>query len=387
MIISVMRKDINNDEAGIPTKKGEAEEELKLYYASQWQLVWRKFKKHKLALIGAVVLIVLYVSAVFCEFIGPYTNYRRFAGSEYAPPHRIHIFDREIGLSRPFIYAYTKERNLKTYRYEYSQDKSRAYAIRLFVKGQEYKLWGLFPTRLHLFGTDSPEVPFFLFGADSLGRDLFTRIIYGGRISLSIGLIGVFLTFFLGLIIGGISGYFGGAVDEIIQRTIDLLISIPKLPFWMALSAALPRDWPVVKMYFGITLLLSVIGWSGLARVVRGKLLSIREEDFVLAAKISGSGELQTITKHLLPSFSSHIIVSITLAIPGMILGETALSFLGLGMQPPAVSWGVLLRDAQKIVEVAHHTWLLIPCLFVIVTVLMFNFLGDGLRDAADPYR
>jgi peptide/nickel transport system permease protein len=257
--------------------------------------------------------------------------------------------------------------------------------VRFFVRGNSYKVWNLFRTDVHLFGVENGYI--FLFGTDTLGMDLFSRTIYGARISMSIGLVGVFFTFLLGLIIGGISGYFGGVIDSTIQRSIDLLISIPTIPLWMALAAALPRDWPVVRTYFMITVILSVIGWGSLARVVRGKLLSLREEDFVMAARLAGATEGVIIARHLLPSFASYIIVSITLSIPSMILGETALSFLGLGMQPPAVSWGVLLKDAQNIVAIAHHPWQLIPCLFVIVTVLMFNFIGDGLRDAADPYR
>ncbi|MCX8170245.1 MAG: ABC transporter permease, partial [Candidatus Methanomethyliaceae archaeon] len=221
---------------------------------------------------------------------------------------------------------------------------------------------------------------------DELGRDIFSRIIYGTRISLTIGLAGVFLSFILGIILGGISGYFGGIVDEIIQRTIDFLISIPSIPLWMALSAAIPRNWSITKTYFAITIILSIIGWCGLARVVRGKFLSLREEDFTLAARIAGASEWRIITRHLLPSFASHLIVSITLSIPGMILGETTLSFLGLGLQPPAISWGVLLQEAQQVISVAYYPWKLTPALFVIITVLAFNFLGDGLRDAADPY-
>lgn len=356
----------------------------RFYLASQWELIWWKFRKHKIAVISAYILGILYLAVIFCEFLSPYTPRSRFDGYEYAPPSKIHIFSKEEGLQWPFIYGLKQELDPETFRYRFIEDRSQKYPIRFFVKGEPYKLWGLFPSKTHLFGVEG--APIFLFGADKLGRDLFSRILYGGRISLSIGLVGVFLTFVLGLIIGGISGYFGGTTDHIIQRVIDFLISIPTIPLWMALSAALPRDWPVVRTYFGITILLSLIGWCGLARVVRGKLLALREEDFALAARAAGASEWRIITKHLLPSFASHIIVSITLSIPGMILGETALSFLGLGIQPPAVSWGVLLQDAQRVVEVAHHPWLLIPCLFVIIAVLMFNFLGDGLRDAADPY-
>lgn len=354
------------------------------YLASQWELIWWKFRRHKLAMVAAVTLGLMYLLVIFGDFLSPYTPRTRFDGYEYAPPQRIHVFHKGEGLQRPFVYALKQELDPQTYRYRFVEDRSQKHPIRFFTRGEPYRFWGLFPTNIHLFGAG--EVPVFLFGADKLGRDVFSRVVYGGRISLSIGLVGVFLTFVLGLIIGGISGYFGGVVDDIIQRTIDLLISVPTIPLWMALSAALPRDWPVTKTYFGITVLLSLIGWCGLARVVRGKLLSLREEDFAIAAQAAGASEWRIITKHLLPSFASHIIVSMTLSIPGMILGETALSFLGLGIQPPAVSWGVLLQDAQRVIEIAHHPWLLIPCLFVIVTVLMFNFLGDGLRDAADPY-
>ncbi len=283
----------------------------------------------------------------------------------------------------PFVYERTQLLNPETFKREYSENTSKTYPVKLFTRGESYKLWGLISGNLHLYGA---EVPIFIFGSDALGYDLCSRIIFGARISLTIGLMGVFLSFLLGITIGGISGYYGGMIDNIIQRIIDFINSIPTLPLWMALSAAVPRDWPVTKTYFAITIVLSIIGWCGLARVVRGKLLALREEDFALAARASGVGEWRIITKHLLPSFFSYLIVSITLSVPNMIIGETTLSFLGLGMRPPAVSWGVLLQDAQQLVTVAQKPWLLIPCVFVIVTVLMFNFLGDGLRDAADPY-
>ena len=254
------------------------------------------------------------------------------------------------------------------------------------MQGDTYKFWGQWETNRHLFGTGLEGPPLVLFGTDELGRDILSRTFYGSRISLSIGFVGVFLSFFIGVTLGGISGYFGGIADEIIQRIIDFLLSIPALPFWMALAASLPRDWSVTKTYFAITVILSIIGWSGLARVVRGKLLALREEDYTLAAQAAGASQPRIIFRHLLPGFTSHLIVSLTLAIPGSILGETTLSFLGLGMQPPAVSWGVLLGDAQDMVVVAQQPWRLIPGAFVVVAVLLFNFIGDGLRDAADPY-
>jgi len=359
-------------------------EEEKFYLASQWQLMWWKFRRHKLAIVGGVILIALYILAILCEFLSPYISTTRFEGYQDAPPTKIHFFENGR-LQYPFVYKLKKELNLQTFQYVFTEDKTQKYRVYFLIKGEPYKLWGILPTDIHLFGVGE-SVPIFLFGADATGRDLFSRCLYGARISLSIGLVGVFLSFALGIIIGGVSGYYGGGIDNFIQRTIDLLISIPTIPLWMSLSAALPRNWPVVKTYFAITLLLSIIGWCGLARVVRGKLLSLREEDFTLAARLAGASEWRIIMRHLLPSFTSHLIVSITLSIPNMILGETALSFLGLGMQPPAVSWGVLLQDAQNIQSVALYPWRLIPCIFVILAVLAFNFLGDGLRDAADPY-
>jgi len=357
------------------------------FQASQWQLIWWKFRKHKLAMIGGVVVIFLYGLVLFCEFISPYKTTTRFSKYLYASPQKLHFVHPEQGFRlRPFVYDLKREVDPDTYRRTFVEDTSNYYDVRFFVHGVPYKFWGFWETDLHLMGTAEPDAPFFLMGTDRLGRDVLTRVIYGTRISLTIGLVGVALNFFLGMLLGGLSGYLGGVMDTIIQRAIDFLISIPTLPLWMGLAAAVPRDWPPLRIYFGIVIVLSIVGWTGLARVVRGKLLSLREEDFVMAAQLAGAGHMRIIARHLLPSFFSYIIVQLTLAIPSMILGETSLSFLGLGLQPPVVSWGVLLQDAQDVGSIAHYPWLLIPVFFVISTVLAFNFMGDGLRDAADPY-
>ncbi len=359
--------------------------EEKYYVASQWQLMWRKLIKHKLAIFGGTVLLFFYIVAIFCGFFSPYDIHKRYTKYIYCPPQKIHFFDEKEFSLRPFVYGLKFTSDPETWRRIYIEDKTKKYPIYFFVHGDKYKFWNLFETDVHLFGVKEGNI--FLFGTDKLGRDLFSRNLYAARISLSIGLVGVAVSFVLGCILGGISGYFGGAADMIIQRVIEFLICIPTIPLWMALAAALPSHWSPIKTYFGIVIVLSVIGWCSLARVVRGKLLELREEDFAIAAKIAGTSDRQIIIKHLLPSFSSYLIVSLTLAIPGMILGETALSFLSLGLRPPVVSWGTLMQAAQNVRSIAYHPWLLIPGLFVIITILAFNFLGDGLRDAADPYK
>ena len=357
----------------------------KYYIASQWQLMWRKLRRHKLALFGGGILIILYGVAFFCEFFAPYDVLTRHPDYTFCPPQRIRFFHEGKFHLRPFVYGLTPSRNPVTLRRTYATDKTVRNPIYLFNRGLEYELWNTFKADTHLFGVKGGV--FFLFGTDKLGRDMFSRILYASRTSLTIGLVGVSISFVLGCILGGVSGYYGGKIDTIIQRIVEFLISIPTIPLWMALGAALPPMWPPIKVYFGITVILSIVGWTGLARVVRGKLLELREEDFVMAAKISGTGEFNIITRHLLPSFLSYLIVSLTLSIPGMILAETSLSFLGLGIRPPSVSWGALLKQAQNVSSVVQNPWLLIPGIFVIFTVLAFNFLGDGLRDAADPYK
>lgn len=364
----------------------------KIYVASYWQLMWWRFLKHRMAVISAFVVVLLYTVAAFAEFVAPYNPDPHpsalFVNYKLAPPTRIRFFDEQGNFQRPFVYKLTQARDPETLRRVYAEDTSTIYPIRFFVDGPEYELWGLFPLKKHLFGLgpEADKQGIFLLGVDEGARDLFTRIVFGARISLTIGLVSVVISLVLGIILGGISGYYGGTPDNVIQRVIEFIRSIPEIPLIMALAAALPADLPVVQLYFGITVLLSFVGWTGLARVVRGRFLSLREEDFVMAARLAGASEGRIILRHMLPSFLSHIIASLTLSIPGIILSETGLSFIGLGLRPPAISWGVLLQDAQKVKTVALAPWLLIPALAVILTVLAFNFLGDGIRDAADPY-
>jgi peptide/nickel transport system permease protein len=356
------------------------------YRAGQWQLVWWKFRRHRLANFAIVILGVFYFFAIFAEFMAPYLPLHRHKFFVTKPPSAIHIRDTQGNFHRPFVYGIERARDPVTMRPVYEEITDQIYPIRFFVRGDAYKFWGLIPTDLHFFGTGTDEVPVFLLGSDKLGRDTFSRVVYGGRISLTIGLFGVVIAFVLGMVLGGIAGYFGGVVDEVIMRLIDVLVSLPSIPLFMALAAALPQNWPQVRIYFYITIILSILGWTGLARTIRGKLLSLREEDYVTSARLDGEKEGSIILRYLLPGFTSYIIVSLTLAIPNMILGETSLSFLGIGLNEPTVSWGTMLKDAQELQVVAQLPWLLWPVAFVIIAVLMFNFLGDGLRDAADPY-
>lgn len=355
---------------------------VKSEVASQWKLMYWKFIQHKLAVTGLIIVVILYISAIFAGFIAPYDPHVRL-GHVFSPP-QLPTFKTEEGFTlRPVVYGLKQELDMHTFQRKYVKDPSQVYPVQFFVRGVPYKfLW--FETDIHLFGANGG--PIYLMGTDSVGRDLFSRTIYGARISLSIGLVGVLMSLVLGLFFGGISGYFGGHIDTIIQRLIEILRSFPTIPLWMALAAAIPRNWPAEMVYLAMTAILSLLGWTGLARVVRGKLLSIREEDFVHAARLAGASEARVIRKHMLPSFYSHIIASTTRSIPGMILSETSLSFLGLGLQAPVISWGVLLQNAQNLNTVMMAPWLMYPSFFVVITVLAFNFAGDGLRDAADPY-
>jgi len=346
--------------SALKQEKNKGEE--RLYVASQW-----------------------YFCVIFTEFIAPYDPYYYNKQFVLAPPQRLHFFDEKSHFHlRPFVYGIKKKMDPETWEITYTEDLMNKYPIYFWIHGDPYKLWGLFESDIHFFGSKKGRV--FLFGADTMGRDLFSRTTYGSRISLSIGLVGIAVSFLLGITIGGISGYFGGRTDFIIQRIIETIKCIPTLPLWMSLSCALPPFWSITKTYFAIVMILSIVGWTGLARVVRGKFMAVREEDFIMAAELHGASEARIIFKYLLPSFYSYIIASLTLSVPGMILGETALSFIGLGMQPPAISWGVLLKEAQHIRILADAPWILIPGIFVVISILAFNFVGDGLRDAADPY-
>jgi peptide/nickel transport system permease protein len=361
------------------------EKEAQVYVAPQWKLVWWKFRKHKLALVSGVIVILIYLVALFVEFLSPFPSDRTDSKFLYAPPQTLHLFD-EQGKFGLYVNGYTSKIEPIALRRVFVIDPNTEIQVGFFVQGYPYKLLGVIPTDRHLIGPVDQSQPMFLLGADRLGRDLLSRLITGTRVSMSIGLVGVILSLVLGILLGGLSGYYGGALDTLIQRLIEFLRSIPSIPLWMGLAAALPLNWPPERVYFGITVILSLIGWTGLARVVRGRFLSLREEDFVMAARLDGQSELGIILSQMLPAFTSHIIAATTLAIPGMILSETALSFLGLGLREPVVSWGVLLQEAQDIRAIATAPWLLIPALAVVLAVLALNFLGDGLRDAADPY-
>ncbi|SEE75234.1 ABC transporter permease [Ruania alba] len=354
--------------------------------ASQWQLVWRRFRKHKVAFVSAWVVLAIYFVVAFAEILAPTTATAQNPDYTYAPPQELHIYHETEGFGL-YVHDLLVTRNPETFANEFEIDENSYIPVGLFVSGEPYQMWGLFPMDLHLIGPENPDHTFHLWGADRAGRDSLSRIIYGSRVSLSIGLVGVAVSLILGVVLGGISGYYGGKPDTLIQRIIEFLMSIPTLPLWLALSAAIPASWGPLARYFAITAILSVIGWTGMAREVRGKFLSLREEDFITAALLDGCSRPRIIFRHMVPSFSSHLIASLTMSVPGMILGETALSFLGLGLQSPAVSWGVLLQDAQNIRTIETAPWLMLPGLALFVTVLAMNFVGDGLRDAADPYK
>ena len=351
---------------------------------SQHQLIWRRFKKHRAGVIGGCVVIFLYICVFLGEFLAPHDPAQRYYNYVHLPAQRIHIFSQD-GIHWPFVYGIKKSFDLQTGIKTYTEDASVRYPVYPFVRGAQYTFYGLFTTDIHLFGTGKDN-PMFLLGTDRFGRDMLSRIIAGGRISLTIGLLAVFISLTLGSTLGVISGYYGGNIDNIIQRIIELIFAFPSIPILMALSAILPPEWPSHLVFMGIVTVLALVGWGGLAREIRGKTLSIRESDFVLAARVAGAKDRRIIFRHLLPSMFSHIIVIATLAIPGFILGESTLSFLGLGIKPPMTSWGLLLSDAMNIHSLSLYPWLLIPGVCIIIAVLAFNFLGDGLRDAADPY-
>ncbi|MHC5057993.1 MAG: ABC transporter permease [Planctomycetota bacterium] len=363
---------------------------------SQWQLIRRRFARHRVAVAAMFMLAVLYFVALFAEFFAPYTPTWKDLDRAYCPPQI-----PSVGLfTGPYVRALERHVDPVTFQKTYRVAEGRAIPLSFFVKGEPYRLWGLIPCRRHFLGVDMDEYAelhgaeaaaggaptFYFLGADKYGRDILSRIIYGARISLSIGLVAIVITFIFGVSIGGISGYLGGTVDNVIQRGIEIINSFPRLPLWLALGAAMPGEWSSLKVYFAITIVLSLLGWTRLARVVRGKLLSLCEEDYAVSARLIGASHSRIIFRHLLPGFTSHIIVSLTLSVPGMILGETSLSFLGLGIRPPIVSWGVMLQDCMSMQVVANYPWLLLPVVFIVMTVLCFNFLGDGMRDASDPY-
>ncbi len=360
-------------------------EQERYYLASQWRLMWWKLKRHRLAVWSGLFLLALYVSILICEFLAPYELHSRHIRSIYAPPQALHLF-HEGKFIGPFVYGTDFRLNLEKLRREYVENRNKIYPLRFFCSGEEYMFWGLIPGNVHLV-CPAENGTLFLLGTDRLGRDVLSRIIYGGRISMTIGLVGVAISFILGMIIGGLAGYYGGLLDLIVQRLIEIIQSFPQIPLWMALSAVLPVTWSPLVIFFGITVILALLDWTGLARAVRSKLLALREEDYCTAAQLMGARPRRIIGRHLLPGFMSHLIASATLSIPTMVLGETALSFLGLGLRPPITSWGVLLNEAQNINVVALYPWLMLPVVPVILIILAYSFFGDGLRDAADPYK
>ncbi len=354
------------------------------YTATQFQLMWWKFQRHRMAIIGSVVLAIFVFIMIFCEFLAPYGPQSRNSDYIFGKPQKLHFFDEGGKFQGLFVYGVETAFDRETMQLVPTEDRDVLHKIKFFRRGEPYKLWGIIRTDLHLFVVEDGFVH--LFGTDNLGRDVFSRTLYGTRTSLSIGFIGVMISFVVGLFMGGVSGFFGGFLDNLIQRLIEFIRSIPTLPLWMSLAAALPKEWSPLRVYFTVTIILGFITWTTLARRVRGKLISMREEDFVFAARIAGSSDLRIIIRHMLPAFLSYIIVDLTVSFPAMILGETTLSFIGLGLREPVVSWGVLLQASQNVKAIEQHPWLFIPAAFVIVSVLAFSLVGDGMRDAADPY-
>jgi len=371
-------------DVAVPEAGGQAEQRIAV--ATQWQLMWWRFRKHKLAVGGTLVLVAFYVVSLFADFFAYVDPQDSDAQRSLIAPQAIHWFDE--GRFSPHVFALKGTRDPTTFKRVYVPDTSQKVPIRLFGRGEPYQFLGFIPMDRHLFAVEGAKASetLFLLGTDMQGRDLWSRLMYATRTSMTIGLVSVALSLVLGVVLGGISGYYGGVIDSVIQRIIEILRSIPTIPLWMGLAASLPSDWSVVQVYFAITIIISLIGWTELARVVRGRFISLKEEDFVMAAELVGCSKSRIIFRHMVPSFVSHIIAATTLAIPAIIISETSLSFLGLGLRPPAISWGVLLQDAQNIQALVISPWLLIPSLAVIVAVLAFNFMGDGIRDAADPY-
>jgi peptide/nickel transport system permease protein len=376
--VSIAPIDLQSVEAMTP-------EQSKVFQASQLRLMWWKFRRHRLALISGIFLAALYFGILICEFLAPYNLHTRNMDYIYSPPQRVHLFHNGQFVG-PFVYGRQMTLDMDTLKRNYIEKQDDVQRIRFFCKGDSYRFWGLIEGDRH-FVCPAENGQLFLAGTDRLGRDVLSRIIYGARISLTIGLVGISFSFLLGIVIGGLAGYHGGIFDLIVQRIIEVLQSIPSIPLWLALAAIMPITWSPALIYFGITVILGLLDWTGLARAVRSKLLALREEDYVLAAQLMGARSSRIIGRHLIPGFMSHLIATATLSIPSMILGETALSFLGLGLRAPITSWGILLTEARSVSVIAFYPWLLLPMLPVILVIMAFNFLGDGLRDAADPYK
>ncbi|THV27235.1 ABC transporter permease [Glycomyces paridis] len=376
-----------NDPEGVAPATGGEERRTR---ASQRTLVWWAFKKHRLALVSAWLLAGMLIVIALCEFVAPFGDRHRDSEYTTAPPQVLKLWDTDgpdgfqWGLH---VDGYTSEQDPRSLRITYEPDPADRVEVGLFVKGEEYELFGLIPMDRHLIGPKDMDDPMYLFGTTTDGQDLLSQLVYATRVSASVGIIGVLVAFLLGIVLGAVSGYFGGVTDNAVQRVIELIMSVPSIPLWLGLAAALPPDMGPVARYFIITTILALVAWTGLAREVRGRFLALRSEEFVTSARLDGSSHGRIMFRHMLPSFSSHVIAALSLSIPGMILAETALSWLGMGLRAPAVSWGVQLQDASKWSVLSGAPWLLIPGLCVVLVVLAFNFVGDGLRDAADPYK